>query len=426
MADFGQVIGAQQLADPSVQQNSVANTQAAQANSAQLALQYDQHQQNLQNYQIQKQQFEQKQAQWNNDQIGSILSISNPTLRQAKFDQYQKLAQAQGLAVDPNIRTLLKDQDWINNAQQAHAQINGLPYDQKMAAMQDIKNLMGSADGLDKDLQTAGEIMQQRYATNLNAQVSMNQLALERRYKALGMTQDEQKAQYEQNKDSYAALQSAKNVEGILSDPNSLPIEINDAKGTLDKIVNQGAVLRPQTMTMLGDSSQGLVNDAKKLLNKITGQGSVTNEDRVALLKISQRFAMGMNQELLNKKSQYAKMNAGTGIDVDQVFSGMPQYSPTKFDPVTGYKLQNPGAPSPTMNARTGASGGWDSAPSANAAPAQDPVKAFGGLDPNMQQAMQKRAAGMGIQLDPKDPQFGVKYQQFMQKLQLMQMHGGQ
>lgn len=374
-----------------VQQDVGANMGQSMAQGAQLAQAYQTHQAAMQEHQAKMAQFQEQQAQWANTQIATISGIQNPNLRAQRFKQFQKSASVAGVQVDPGWETLIKDDATAQNIGRAQAQIHGLPYDQKMAAYQDNMRMMGDAAEGEKALMNAGTLTEQRYATNVGAQVQGVQMQREMGFRQMEQGSKDFAETSARNKDAYDALRSANFVNQTLTNPKASPIEIADAKGVVDKVVNMGAILRPQTMNMLGDSSQGLIEDAKQLASQLAGKGKITDKQRGALLNVVNRFAAAQDLELSNQQNEYEKSHPG--VDSAYVFSNRP-------------KLQDFGQPG-------------SASALAQVQNNDHPGPAFtASISPQAQSATMARAAQMGIKLDPKAPDFATQLASFRAKLQ--------
>ncbi len=380
-----------------VTQDALSQGAAGLQHGANLAMQYEQHQNAMQEFQNKQSQFKEQQAQWSNDQIGNILSIQNPAMRAFKFKQFQKTAQVAGVSVDPAIEPLLRDDDFIRKAQQAHARINNLPYDDRLSALQDMQGMFGDAAGMEKNiLHGAGELQNQRYATNVQAQISGAQMSREAQVGAMKQASDDFNAVTTQNKEPYEIIHNANIIKDALADPkNYRSVSSSIAKNLLDKIINPGVGMREGAIKLLGGAYPGIQNQAGELLSKIKGEGPITQDIAKQVLELSGRVADAADNQVSQERIAYERSHPG--VNADYVYSKRPDWKPLDMV-ASGYV--KPGASN-----------------IAGAAP-PDPVKTFTSYAPAQQAGLTALAARMGIQLDPKSPQFAAQWNTLQQKLQ--------
>ena len=392
MADFFDI--AKQA--PGVPVNAATQTMGGMQQGAQLAQAYQDHQAKMEEHANNMQQFKEHQNEFAFQQMNRVANIQNPAARQMAFNNAQKQLEVAGVPVDPALGALMKDDDYRRSYQQQAMKINGLSYDERSSALFDHAAMLNDPAAAEKSLVAGGQTSAARYATNVNAQISGVANQREMVLKGGETASKDFATVSEQNKPQNEALYNANMIQNLLSNPKGKPLSVADAKGLLDKVVNPGAALRPQTMALLSDADRGVFEHGKALMNQLTGNGNITPSQRQEILDVVKTAAIPYALDLKQSQLEYAQSHPYMNQQqVNFVHSKTPRYDmPQEYAAVERH-----------MNNQM--------PPSTQAPPAApDPVMSFHAAAPEVQADIAKYGAQIGIDVsNPKAPNYAANLQ---------------
>lgn len=378
-------------------QTAASDALQTQSQTAGIAYAHEQHLQAVQDFQNNQKVFAEKQGAWAADQMGNILSIQNPQMRQLKFKQFQKTAQVAGVNVDPAFSPLLNDDDFIRNAQEGMARANNLPYDQRTAAMMSMQGMLGNAADAEKNIYgTMGQLATQKYTTNVQAQAAGLQRQFEMTKTGVDYGKDLSNSATTQNKENIELLRNSNTILEAAANPalRKDAYANEQVKQLLSKITNPGGVIRESEIKEWEHAFPGIGQAVKGYLKAKTGEGSLTDQQWNAIQDLTQRAAMRVQGDVNNQKVAAKNLYGKFGVDVDSAFGAIPKiYGAPGTD---GAQVAQRGAQAP-------AAAPQPLHPAVQSA-AQARMQSFG-IDPSAPDAMNQLVAKLQGSTGPSAPQ---------------------